>query len=172
MSIPSYFFILLGLIIFFVAVVIIYFQVYKRHINRVLMTGKEEHTSMIPPYKVAIITTVIVLVVCIVISYFVGYVKAYRDYEDDIQALSASDIQVFYAEVKTVDEHLLVVNGIELNEAKYQGEFSYEVWGEISLVQNDMPISLSDLSEGDLVAVVLLTDKTGITDVFKIQLLG
>lgn len=171
MGIPSYFFILFGLIIFFVTVVIIYFQVYKRHINRVLMTGKEEHTSMIPPYKVAIITTAIVLVVCIVISYFVGYVKAYRDYEDDIQALSASDIQVFYAEVKKVDEHLLVVDGIELNDEKYQGEFRYEVWGEISLVQNDMPISLSDLSEGDLVAVVLLTDKTGITDVFKIQLL-
>lgn len=34
------------------------------------------------------------------------------------------------------------------------------------------PISLSNLKEGDLVSITLITDHGGITDIFKIQLLG
>lgn len=37
--------------------------------------------------------------------------------------------------------------------------------------QQGTPITLADLKTGDLVSIVLLTDRSGITDIFKLQLL-
>lgn len=172
MIIPMYIVMFILVFIVLIVTIAVYFQVYKRHINKALETSTGTHSSMAPPYKVAIVMTAISLVICILISYFMGYAKAYRDYEKEIWALSTSDIQTFYAEVKEVGEHSLLVEGISLNDTKYQGEFRYEVWGEVPIVRQDTPISLSDLVDGDLVSVTLLTDRTGITQIFKIQLLS
>lgn len=172
MVFPIYFLALFAILIILVATVIVYFQVYKRHINKALGATEGKRTSMVPPYRVAIVMTIIVLLIGIFISYFVGYVKAYKDYEEDAWVMSHSDIQTFYAEVKEVGEKTLLVDGISLNEENYQGEFQYDVWGEVSIYRQDAVIQLSDLSEGDLISITLLTDRTGITNIFKIQLLA
>lgn len=171
MGFPIYFLALIAILIIFVATVVVYFQVYKRHINKALGATEGKRTSMIPPYRVAIVMTLIVLLIGILISYFAGYVNAYKDYEEDAWVLSHSDIQTFYAEVKEVGENSLLVEGISLNDENYRGEFQYEIWEEVNIYRQDTVIQLSDLSEGNLISITLLTDRTGITNIFKIQLL-
>ncbi|WP_077618253.1 hypothetical protein [Bacillus sinesaloumensis] len=172
MVFPIYFLALIFILVILVATVIVYFQVYKRHINRALEATDGKRNSMVPPYRVAIVMTIIVLLIGILISYFVGYANAYKNYEEDAWEMSHSDIQTFYAEVKEVGDHSLVVEGISLNDENYRGEFQYDVWGEVSIYQQDTLIQLSDLSEGNVVSITLVTDRTGITNIFKIQLLA
>jgi heme/copper-type cytochrome/quinol oxidase subunit 2 len=172
MGFPIYFLALFAIIIILVATVAVYFQVYKRHINKALGSAEGKRTSMVPPYRVAIVMTIIVLLIGILISYFAGYVNAYKDYEEDAWEMSHSDIQTFYAEVKEIGEKSILVNGISLNDENYRGEFQYDIWGEVSIYRQDTVIPLSDLSEGDLISITLLTDRTGITNIFKIQLLA
>jgi len=168
---PIYFLVLFAILFILVATVIVYFQVYKRHINKALGAPGGKRTSMVPPDKVAIVMTIIVLIIGILISYYAGYVNAYKDYEEDAWVMSHSDIQTFYAEVKEVGDNSILVEGISLNDVNYRGEFQYAVWEEVSIYRQDAVIQLSDLSEGDLVSITLLTDRTGITNIFKIQLL-
>jgi len=84
---------------------------------------------------------------------------------------STFDIQSFYAEVKEVGDNTILVKGISLNDESYRGEFRYNVWEATRLEWRNTPISLSDLDEGDLVSITLVTDLGGITYIFKIQLL-
>lgn len=172
MGIPIYFFMILIIIIILIATVVVYFQVYKWHINKALKATTGKRTSMASPYKVAIVMTAMFLLIGILISYYAGYVNAYKDYEEDIWAMSAADIQTFYAEVKEVDQHSILVKGISINDKNYRSEFRYEIWGEVNLEWEDTPITLADLDKGDLVSIVLLTDRFGNTNVFKIQLLA
>jgi hypothetical protein len=172
MVFPIYFLALFAILIILVATVIVYFQVYKRHINRALGATDGKRTSMVPPYRVAIVMTIIVLLIGILISYFAGYANAYKDYEEDAWVMSHSDIQTFYAEVKEIGDNSLLVEGISLNDENYRGEFQYDVWGEVSIYRQDTLIQLSDLSEGNLISITLVTDRTGITNIFKIQLLS
>lgn len=172
MGFPIYFLALFAILFIVVAAVTVYFQVYKRHINKSLEATEGRHTSMVPPYKVAIVMTIILLLIGILISYFAGYINAYKDYEDNAWVLSATDIQTFYAEVKEVGENSILVDGNSINDENYRGEFQYDIWEGVSIYRQDAAIRLSDLSEGDLISITLLTDRTGITDIFKIQLLA
>jgi hypothetical protein len=172
MGIPTFFIALFAVLILFAATVAVYLQVYKRHINKALEATEGKRTIMVPPYKAAIVLTIIVLLIGILVSYFAGYYYAYKQYEEDIWVMSDSDIQAFYAEVKKVDEHSLSVKGISLNDENYQGEFQFnDLWEGLSIYRKDTLIKLSDLSEGDLVSIILLTDRMGHTNIFKIQLL-
>ncbi|MBP2241595.1 hypothetical protein J2Z40_002158 [Cytobacillus eiseniae] len=172
MVFPIYLLALFAILIILVATVIVYFQAYKRHINKALGATEGKRISMVPPNRVAIVMTIIVLLISILISYFAGYINAYKDYEKEAWVMSHSDIQTFYAEVKEVGENSILVDGISLNDENYRGEFQYDVWGEVSIYWQDAVIQLSDLSEGDLISITLLTDRTGITNIFKIQLLA
>ena len=100
MGIPTFFIALFAVLILFAATVAVYLQVYKRHINKALEATEGKRTIMVPPYKAAIVLTIIVLLIGILVSYFAGYYYAYKQYEEDIWVLSDSDIQAFYAEVK------------------------------------------------------------------------
>lgn len=71
---------------------------------------------MTPPYIVAIVMTAIVLIIGIFVSYYVGYFNAYKNHEADLWEMSASDIQTYYANVKEVGEHYLLVEGIDIND--------------------------------------------------------
>ncbi|MFC4402520.1 hypothetical protein [Gracilibacillus xinjiangensis] len=172
MGFPIYIYALFAILLILVAAVIVYFQVYKRHINKALEATGGKRTSMVPPHRVAIVMTIIVLLIGILISYYAGYINAYKDYEEDAWVMQHSDIQTYYAEVKEIGERSIVVGGISLNDENYQGEFQYDVWGEVTIYRQDTVIQLSDLSEGDLVSITLLTDRAGITSIFKIQLLA
>ncbi|MFP3588971.1 hypothetical protein SCB29_36050, partial [Paraburkholderia sp. SIMBA_055] len=65
------------------------------------------------------------------------------------------------------------VEGIELNKEEFQGTLNYDFFEEqITIYQNDDVIGLPELSNGDLVSITLLTDRSGSTDIFKIELLN
>jgi len=175
MGFPAFLFPVLIIIVLFAAafsavIIAIYFQIYKHYINNVLKKGKV-HSAMAPPYKVVIISTIIILFIGIVVSLFAGYRIGYNRFEEDIDHVSASDFETYYAKVKEVGENTITVEGISINEEKYRGEFCYEIWGEVSIVCGDSSIPLSALEKGDLVSVILITGDgriTGITDIYKI----
>lgn len=170
MVFPIFFLIVLAVTVLLIATSAVYLKVYKRNINKALKTNANTHNPMAPPYKVAIVLTIAVLIVGLLISYFMGYKVAYDKYEESLSRMTF-DIQTFYAEVKEVSDNTVLVEGISLNDENYQGEFKYNITEGTKLERGNTSISLSDLDEGDLVSVILITDSSGITDIFKIQLL-
>lgn len=154
-------------------IIVVYLQIYKRHVNNVL-NNSEYHGKMASPHKVVIISTIIVLFIGIVVSLFAGYKIAQNYNESTIDEFSATDLETYYAEIKTVGENSIIVEGISINEEKYQGEFKYEIGGEVSIVKDNKVITISDLEQGDLISVILITGEghvKGITDVFKITVI-
>lgn len=154
-------------------IIVVYLQIYKRHVNNVL-NNSEYHGRMVSPHKVVIVSTVIVLFIGIIVSLFVGYKIAQNYYEGSIDQFAATDLETYYAEVKEISENTIIVEGISINEKKYQGEFRYEIGGEVSIVKDDKIISISELEQGDLISVILIAGEghvKGITDVFKITVI-
>jgi len=47
----------------------------------------------------------------------------------------------------------------------------YDIWAETNVVSGNEVISVSDLAQGNMVAITLVSGAGDITDVFKIQLL-
>ncbi len=168
---PAFFVIVVFVVALPAVITMVYLQFYKHYVNRVFNSNKA-HSTMVPPYQIVIILTVIVLFLGVLLSLFVGYKIGNAEYEKNVEELSAFDFQTFYAEVLEVGEHTITFNGITLNEEHYRGEFQYEVWGETSIAHQDQPIALSDLRPGDLVSVILTTDKNAVTELFKIQLIA
>ena len=171
MDFPIFFLIVLAVAALLIVTIAVYLKVYKRNINQTLEANANTHSPMTPPYQVAIVLTIAVLIVGLLISYFAGYKTAYDKCEESLSQTSTFDIQTFYAEVKAVGDHTVSVEGISLNDENDQGAFQYDITEGTKLERENSSISLSDLSEGDLVSVILLTDSSGITDLFKIQLL-
>ena len=170
---PVFFLITIFVIIIPFFIIAVYLQIYKRHINNVL-NNSEYHGRMASPHKVVIVSTIIVLFIGIIVSLFVGYKIAQNYYEGSIEQFSATDLETYYAEVKEIEEKTIIVKGLSINEEKYQGEFRYEIGGEVSIVKDEKIISLSDLEQGDLVSIILVAGEghvKGITDVFKITLI-
>ena len=171
MKIPIFFLILIAVAALLIVTIAVYFQVYKRNINKALKTNANEYTPMTPPYKFAIILTIVVMLIGIATSYFVGHKVAYDQYEETLSQTSKFDIQTYYAQVVKVSESQIEVEGIELNDQNFRGVFTYNIYAETKLEWHDSSINFTDLNEGDLVAVTLITDIGGITDIYKIQLL-
>lgn len=168
MGFPVFFIFALLFVALLIVTLVVYLQVYKRHINRVL-NAETKSSTMAPPYKVALVLTITVLIIGVLASYLVGYKVAYDRFENTNITF---DVHSFYAEAKEIRENTIVVDGISLNDEKYRGEFKYEIYEGVSIVWMDEPISLLDIEPGDLVCVTLVTGGGDITDIFKIQLLN
>lgn len=171
MIIPIYIIATCIVLFIFIVTVTLYFQAYKRHINQALHGNSRTRSPMVPPYKITVILSIVVLFISILISYFAGYTNAYKAYEEDIWILDPSDIQTFSAEIQGIEENRITIKGNSFNDETNQTLMEYEVLDEqVSIYKQDQIISLSDLSKGDLILITLLTNRSG-TDVFKIQLL-
>ena len=72
----------MGAIAIITAVSAIYFQLYKRHVNRAVKEGKRTAHTMFSPFYVLLITAILVLAATTIISYFVGYKTAYDRMEN------------------------------------------------------------------------------------------
>lgn len=154
-------------------IIAIYLQVYKKHVNSVL-NSSDYHGKMVSPHKVVIVSTIIVLFIGIMVSLFVGYKIAQTYYESSINQFAAPDLETYYAHIKEVDENTITVTGISVNDKAYQGEFRYEISGQVSIVKDGKIIAVSELEQGDLVSIILITGEgrvEGITDIFKITVI-
>ena len=170
MKFPAFMIILLLIGILLFALLAVYLYIYKRKINHVLVTG-ERGVKMPAPYKVAAILTTTLLVIGIIGSYFIGYKVAYDRFEERIGQFSPMDIYTFYAQVQEIAPNSISVEGLSLNEEPYRGVIQYDIWAETSIVRGSEMIQLSDLEQGNIVAITLVTGGGNITDIFKIQVL-
>lgn len=178
MGFPAFFLMVLALVIFLIVIVAVYFQIYKRSINKALVEKDAPPAPMASPYKVAIILTVVLLFVAGMISYFIGYKAAYDDFEYGSEQ-SRLVHETFYAEVKEVDGQHVLVQGLEINDRDYRGEYILEIYAETELTWHDTEISISDLEVGHIVSVeiysvdgVIDTSTDILVDIAKIQILS
>ncbi len=171
MGFPVFFIIVLFVVLLLVATLAVYLHIYKVRINKALNSNGSS-AALPSPYKVAVILTIAALLVGIFASYFCGYKVAYDRLEENAASLTPFDIQTFYAEITEVGETTITVEGVSINEEKYQGTFQYDVYAETSIIYNDELLTLSDLKPGDMVSITFLTASGGITDIFKIQLIS
>ena len=174
MHFPSFLFpMLFGAILLLVVLFVVIFAVVC-YINKAM---KEEkiYPKIAARFKMVMISTTVILFIGIIPSLFMGYKIGYNRFEESINHFSANDIETYYAEVKAVSEDTITVAGISLSEEKYHQEFCYQISSEVSIICGDEQISLTDLENGDLVSITLVTGKghlIGITDIFKITLLN
>ena len=167
MGFPIYFLLLLGILCLLIVVCIAYYRIYKCKINKAL-DGTTPHKPMPSPFNVAVALIVIFLLFAILMSFVIGFGMGYRSLDNDDGEI---DVNAFYAEVQTVEADTITVKGIQLNDEKYRGEFTFQLYEGLMIEWHEQPILLSDLDEGDLISIVLVTDAGGIEDIFKIYLL-
>lgn len=178
MGFPAFFLMVLALVIFLIVIVAVYFQMYKCNINKAL-TVKDEHPAPMPsPHKLAMVLMVIFLLVAVMISYFVGYKTAYDDFEYGLEQSNLVH-KTFYAEVKAVDGQRVLVQGLEINDRDYRGEYTLEIYNETELTWHGTEISIADLEVGHIVSVeiysvdgVIDTSSDIFVDIAKIQILS
>lgn len=184
MAFPYFCAIILGAIIVVAAIVVIYFQLYKRNVNRAIKAGNETAHTMASPFCVLIITAILVLILTTIISYFVGYKTAYDRIENAVTPqYEAEEIgpQTFYAEIIAIsgtleNGNLVTVKGLSVNDVNYRGEFSFSVFGETSLEWHNTSLEFSELEIGDTISITFSeeiqeTSPATISQVLKIQLL-
>lgn len=168
MEFPVFFIFVLFFVALLIVTIVVYLQIYKSNINKAL-NAETKPSAMAPPYKVALVLTIIVVAIVFAVGMLFSYAKGYSAAKDDSPGI---DIHSFYAEVKEIDENTITVEGISLNDEEYRGEFKYWVHESVIIVWKNEPINLSDIEQGDLVCVTLVTGGGDITDIFKIQLLN
>lgn len=168
MGFPIYFLFLLGMLFILIVICIAYYRIYKCRINKTLDGTTTLQKPMPSPFNVAVALTVVFLLFAILMSFVIGFVMGYRS-PDNVDG--EIDVNTFYAEVQAVDAGTITVKGIQLNDEKYRGEFIFQLYESLMIEWHEQPILLSDLDEGDLISIVLVTDSGGIEDIFKIYLL-
>ena len=176
MGFPFFFILFLAVIVLVIVAIEVYIQVYKGKINKKLQGSSMDQVTMVPPYKLAVILTIVLLMVSVVISYFVGYKTAYDRLESGTNQIDIYDQQTFYADIVEINSNNLRVQGIAENDINYRTEFLLPVYGETRLEWHGSVIEFSSLKEGDLIAITFIgeiqeTTPATITDVVRIQLL-
>lgn len=97
----------------------------------------------------------------------------YEQFEDTV---SDTNSQTFYAEIKNINGSNLLVDGLEINDINYRGEFFLKVTEQTKLEERNTAIDFSDLDEGDNISItfegeIQETYPARINDVVRIQLL-
>ena len=182
MGIPLLFWIILGLLFIFAAVVAVYYLIYKRDLNRALRAGQRKRTAMAPPYQVSLAAALLILAAAVGISYFVGYKTAYDRMEGaDLPPSQWEEQQTFYAEIREItgtpeEGNSVTVQGLSVNDINYRGTFSFAVFGETRIEWRGEPLGFEELEAGDTVSITFAggiqeSSPAVIEHVVRIQLL-
>lgn len=98
--------------------------------------------------------------------------------EGELEAVEENEdnSQTFYAEIKNINGANLLVDGLDVNDINYRGEFSFKIDEETKLEWRNTTIDISDFDEGDNISItfegsIQETYPAKISDVVKIQLL-
>lgn len=105
--------------------------------------------------------------------YFIGYKVAYDQIENN---QTSNQSVTFYAKITDITDNIFSVQGIELNDINYRGEFGFKIIGETELVWRGTPMNISEFDVGDYIAITFTgeiqeTYPAYITEIVKIQLL-
>ena len=85
---------------------VVYRHFYKKHLDRVINDSKY-HKKMASPFEVVRASIFVVLFIGVFISFFFGYKLAQNYYEDMITDFSATDIEIYYAEIKMINNKFI-----------------------------------------------------------------
>lgn len=168
MQFPAFFLIIAGMVILLITIGVVYYRIYKRKINLALAGSGTQGKPMPAPFDMAALLIIVFLLFAVLMSFVLGFRMGYHALDNDEGQI---DIHAFYAEVKEVGTETITVKGLQLNDADYRSEFTFQLYEGLMIERHNQPISLSDIDKGDLVSIVLLTDISGVEDVFKIQLI-
>ena len=173
----SLFWIILSIIIILLVMITAYFLLYRQRINRALREGGSPR-PLAPPHRVLVLAALALLAAAVVVSYFAGYKTAYDRMEN---AGPTAWPETFYAEITGITGspevgNAVTVQGLDVNDARYRGTFSFAVYGETALERQGQPLGFSDLEIGDLVSVTFQGEPTPgepavLAHVVRVQLL-
>lgn len=166
---PLFLIFVAGLLAVLIGCCVLYIRFYKRRINEALNGTLKKQKAMPAPFTVAIMLLIAFLIFAVFMSFVIGFGSGYRslDGKEDGQI----DVNAFYAEIISIDESEITVNGISMNEKDYRGEFTFYLHESVIVEWNSQQIRPDELREGDMVAIILLRDVAGVEDLFKIQVL-
>ena len=170
MPIPAFLLFLMILLILFLALCFLYFRIYKRRINEALVNASNQGKTLPAPFSIATILLVVFLLLAIILSFFAGLWAGHQILEKQMDE-GQIDVHAFYAEVKEISNNAITVSGMQVNDEKYQGEFTYQLYDGLIIEYHEQAISIDDINEGDHVEIILLTAVNGYEDIFKIQLI-
>ena len=132
--------------------------------------------------KIYIILSLAIIIVISIISYFIGYKKAYNDYENALDNTNLS-FQTFYATITdirdtglNIDNTALTVKGLEINDINFRGTFEFVITEATNIEWRYTNIDVTELEIGDNISIIFTggiqeSDPAKIKDVLKIQLL-
>lgn len=131
-----------------------------------------------------IILSIIVILLVAAISYFVGYKKAYNNYEAFINNNdNGVKYQSFYATITdiedtglTIDDTALTVKGLDINDINLRGNFKFVITEATEIEWRNTKLDTSELEIGDNISIIFTgniqeSEPAKIEDVLKIQLL-
>ena len=170
MPVPAFLLFLMIVLIPFLALCFFYFRIYKRRINEALVNASGRGKTLPAPFSIAATLLVVFLLLAVILSFFAGLRSGYQILEKQMDE-GQIDVHAFYAEVKEIGNHAITVSGIQANDEKYQGEFTYRLYDGLMIEYHEQAISIDDITEGDYVEIILLTAVNGYEDIFKIQLI-
>ena len=131
-----------------------------------------------------IILSIIVILLVAIISYFVGYKKAYNDYESFLNNNdNGVKYQSFYATITdiedtglTIDDTALTVRGLDINDINFRRNFKFVITEATEIEWRNTKLDTSELEIGDNISIIFTgniqeSEPAKIEDVLKIQLL-
>ena len=107
--------------------------------------------------------------------YLIGYKTAYDRIEEGSSGQAVLP-QTFYAEITDISGELFTVDGLEINDINFRGDFTFSIFTETELVWRGNKMRLDEFSIGDTIAIsftgaVQETYPGHIQDVIRVQLL-
>lgn len=121
-----------------------------------------------------IIIVAIILAIVAVSFYLIGYKTAY----DRLEGNSGyKDIpQTFYAHITDIDGEVFSVEGLEINDINYRGEFTFSITGETRLVWRNTEMQIEEFDIGDIISITFTglvqeSSPANILDVVQVMLL-
>ena len=153
---------------------LVYCFIYKRHINRALVNA-QTCRYMPAPFHVALAAAIMFLLLTVGAGLAIIFRMDYAvlDSQDD----NPTDINTICAEISEIEigataaENSMTVEALEYNYESYHAELTFHLYEGLEIVKNGRKITADELKAGDVVAITLLTDLSGVEDIIKVEVL-
>lgn len=134
--------------------------------------------------NVKIILGIVIALVILCIGYFIGYKKAYNQYEAFLNNNdNGVEYRSFYATIPgiedtglTIDNTALTVKGLNINDINFRGNFKFIITEATKIEWRNTKLDTSELEVGDNISIIFTgniqeSEPAKIENVLKIQLL-
>ena len=100
---------------------------------------------------------ILLIVLCAVMVAGIFFVIGYKTAYDRIEAATTTlESQTFYASISDIRDSTLSVQGMDVNDINFRGDFVLNIVEETKIVWRYTELSFEDLDVGDKIAVTFL----------------